>query len=108
MMYVGELSTFFQAWKKWATQILSALNYLHSCEPPIVHANLTCNTIFIQQNGLIKIGCGKRAALDCRHAPILVAPNAIHHHVKTFRENLKNMHYVAPEFESMLYVRDRC
>ncbi|KAH7664949.1 Protein HPO-11, partial [Aphelenchoides avenae] len=76
-----------KAWKKWATQILSALNYLHSCDPPIVHANLTCNTIFIQQNGLIKIGC--------------VAPNAIHHHVKTFRENLKNMHYVAPEFETI-------
>jgi hypothetical protein len=28
---------------------------------------------------------------------ILVAPNAIHHHVKTFRENFKNMHYLAPE-----------
>ncbi|CAD5206933.1 unnamed protein product [Bursaphelenchus okinawaensis] len=76
-----------KAWKKWTTQILSALNYLHSCEPPIVHANLTCNTVFIQQNGLIKIGC--------------VAPNAIHHHVKTFRENLKNMHYVAPEFDQL-------
>ncbi|KAF1629637.1 UNVERIFIED_CONTAM: Nuclear receptor-binding protein, partial [Eudyptes robustus] len=76
-----------KAWKKWTTQILSALNYLHSCDPPIVHANLTCNTVFIQQNGLIKIGC--------------VAPNAIHHHVKTFRENLKNMHYVAPEFDQL-------
>ncbi|KAI6225772.1 Nuclear receptor-binding protein-like protein [Aphelenchoides besseyi] len=76
-----------KVWKKWTTQILSALNYLHSCDPPIVHANLTCNTVFIQQNGLIKIGC--------------VAPNAIHHHVKTFRENLKNMHYVAPEFDHL-------
>uniref|UniRef100_A0A914D7E4 Protein kinase domain-containing protein n=1 Tax=Acrobeloides nanus TaxID=290746 RepID=A0A914D7E4_9BILA len=74
-----------KAWKKWTTQILSALNYLHSCDPPIVHANLTCNTVFIQQNGLIKIGC--------------VAPNAIHHHVKTFRENVRNMHYIAPEYE---------
>uniref|UniRef100_A0A914RHQ0 Protein kinase domain-containing protein n=1 Tax=Parascaris equorum TaxID=6256 RepID=A0A914RHQ0_PAREQ len=74
-----------KAWKKWTTQILSALNYLHSCNPPIVHANLTCNTMFIQHNGLIKIGC--------------VAPNAIHHHVKTFRENIKNMHYIAPEYE---------
>ena len=46
-------------WKKWTIQILSALNYLHSCDPPIAHANLSCNTIFIQQNGLIKIGCGK-------------------------------------------------
>ncbi|KAE9554606.1 hypothetical protein FO519_002166 [Halicephalobus sp. NKZ332] len=72
-------------WKKWTIQILSALNYLHSCDPPIAHANLSCNTIFIQQNGLIKIGC--------------VAPNAIHHHVKTFRENIRNMHYIAPEYE---------
>jgi nuclear receptor-binding protein len=72
-------------WKKWTIQILSALNYLHSCDPPIAHANLSCNTIFIQQNGLIKIGC--------------VAPNAIHHHVKTFRENIRNLHYIAPEYE---------
>ncbi|VDO37070.1 unnamed protein product [Brugia timori] len=48
-----------KAWKKWTTQILSALNYLHSCNPPVVHANLTCNTMFIQHNGLIKIGCGE-------------------------------------------------
>ncbi|VDL82562.1 unnamed protein product [Nippostrongylus brasiliensis] len=74
-----------KAWKKWTTQILSALNYLHSCVPPITHGNLTCNTVFIQQNGLIKIGC--------------VAPDAINHHVKTCRDNLKNMHYMAPEYE---------
>ncbi|KAK0424285.1 hypothetical protein QR680_008592 [Steinernema hermaphroditum] len=74
-----------KAWKKWITQILSALNYLHSCNPPIVHGNITCDTVFIQGNGLIKIGC--------------VAPTAIHHHVKTFRENIKNMHYIAPEYD---------
>uniref|UniRef100_A0A8R1TXF1 Protein kinase domain-containing protein n=1 Tax=Onchocerca volvulus TaxID=6282 RepID=A0A8R1TXF1_ONCVO len=74
-----------KAWKKWITQILSALNYLHSCNPPVVHANLTCNTMFIQHNGLIKIGC--------------VAPAAIQHHVKTFQENIRNMHYIAPEYE---------
>uniref|UniRef100_A0A8B9HDW0 Nuclear receptor binding protein 2a n=1 Tax=Astyanax mexicanus TaxID=7994 RepID=A0A8B9HDW0_ASTMX len=45
-----------KAWKRWCTQILSALSYLHSCDPPIVHGNLTCDTIFIQHNGLIKIG----------------------------------------------------
>lgn len=33
-------------------------SYLHSCEPPIIHGNLTCDTIFIQHNGLIKIGSG--------------------------------------------------
>ncbi|PIO70867.1 hypothetical protein TELCIR_07253 [Teladorsagia circumcincta] len=28
-----------------------------------------------------------------------VAPDAINHHVKTCRDNLKNMHYMAPEYE---------
>ncbi|XP_046740655.1 nuclear receptor-binding protein homolog isoform X2 [Diprion similis] len=77
-----------QAWKRWCTQILSALSYLHSCSPPIIHGNLTCDTIFIQHNGLVKIGS--------------VAPDAIHHHVKTYRENMKNMHFVAPEYGSSL------
>ncbi|XP_063221034.1 nuclear receptor-binding protein homolog isoform X3 [Bacillus rossius redtenbacheri] len=73
-----------QAWKRWCTQILSALSYLHSCSPPIIHGNLTCDTIFIQHNGLVKIGS--------------VAPDAIHHHVKTYRDNMKNMHFIAPEY----------
>lgn len=72
-----------KTWKKWTTQILSALNYLHSSSPPIIHGNLTSNTVFIQQNGLIKIGS--------------VAPDAINHHVKTCRDNLKYLHYMAPE-----------
>ncbi|CAG9097158.1 unnamed protein product [Plutella xylostella] len=75
-----------QAWKRWCTQILSALSYLHGCAPPIVHGNLTCDTIFIQHNGLVKIGS--------------VAPDAIHHHVKTCRENMTNMHIIAPEYGS--------
>ncbi|RVE40928.1 hypothetical protein evm_014422 [Chilo suppressalis] len=75
-----------QAWKRWCTQILSALSYLHECVPPIVHGNLTCDTIFIQHNGLVKIGS--------------VAPDAIHHHVKTCRENMRNMHLIAPEYGS--------
>ncbi|RLU21867.1 hypothetical protein DMN91_006244 [Ooceraea biroi] len=73
-----------QAWKRWCTQILSALSYLHSCSPPIIHGNLTCDTIFIQHNGLIKIGS--------------VAPDTIHHHIKTCRMYMKNMHFVAPEY----------
>ncbi|XP_071454507.1 nuclear receptor-binding protein [Hetaerina americana] len=72
------------AWKRWCTQILSALSYLHSCSPAIVHANLTCDTIFIQHNGLVKIGS--------------VAPDAIHQHVKTCREKMKSMHFLAPEY----------
>lgn len=77
-----------QAWKRWCTQILSALSYLHSCSPPIIHGNLTCDTIFIQHNGLVKIGS--------------VAPDAIHYHVKTCRENIKNVHFIAPEYGSAL------
>jgi len=73
-----------QSWKRWCTQILSALSYLHSCNPPIIHGNLTCDTIFIQHNGLVKIGS--------------VAPDAIHKNVKTFRENVKNFHFIAPEW----------
>jgi len=73
-----------QSWKRWCTQILSALSYLHSCDPHIIHGNLTCDTIFIQHNGLVKIGS--------------VAPDAIHKNVKTFRENIKNFHFLAPEW----------
>eukprot|EP00090_Calanus_glacialis_P041282 TRINITY_DN7266_c0_g1_i1.p1 TRINITY_DN7266_c0_g1~~TRINITY_DN7266_c0_g1_i1.p1 ORF type:complete len:548 (-),score=201.84 TRINITY_DN7266_c0_g1_i1:125-1768(-) len=73
-----------QSWKRWCSQILSALSYLHSLSPPIIHGNLTCDTIFIQHNGLVKIGS--------------VAPDAIHKNVKTFRENIKNFHFLAPEW----------
>lgn len=73
-----------KAWKRWCTQILSALSYLHCCDPPIIHGNLTTDTIFIQHNGLIKIGS--------------VAPDAIYNHVKTYREEVKNIHYAAPEY----------
>ena len=59
-------------------------NYSLSCDPPIIHGNLTCDTIFIQHNGLVKIGS--------------VAPDAIHKNVKTFRENIKNFHFLAPEW----------
>ncbi|XP_012736975.2 nuclear receptor-binding protein [Fundulus heteroclitus] len=73
-----------KAWKRWCTQILSALSYLHSCDPPIIHGNLTCDTVFIQHNGLIKIGS--------------VAPDTINNHVKTFHEEQKNLHFLAPEY----------
>ena len=52
-------------------------------QDPIIHGNLTCDTIFIQHNGLVKIGS--------------VAPDAIHKNVKTFKENMKNFHFLAPE-----------
>ncbi|XP_028328866.1 nuclear receptor-binding protein-like [Gouania willdenowi] len=73
-----------KTWKRWCTQILSALSYLHSCDPPIIHGNLTCDTVFIQHNGLIKIGS--------------VAPDTINSHVKTCHEEQKNLHFFAPEY----------
>lgn len=41
------------------TLLCCCSSYLHSCDPPIIHGNLTCDTIFIQHNGLIKIGSGE-------------------------------------------------
>lgn len=79
-----------KAWKRWCIQILSALSYLHSCEPPIIHGNLTCDTIFIQHNGLIKIGS--------------VAPDTINNHVKTCREEQKSLHFFAPEYGAVANV----
>uniref|UniRef100_A0A4W5MGH2 Nuclear receptor-binding protein n=1 Tax=Hucho hucho TaxID=62062 RepID=A0A4W5MGH2_9TELE len=81
-----------KAWKRWCTQILSALSYLHSCDPPIIHGNLTCDTIFIQHNGLIKIGSG---GSQIRQS---LAPDTINNHVKTCREEQKSLHFFAPEY----------
>uniref|UniRef100_A0A673CIX5 Protein kinase domain-containing protein n=1 Tax=Sphaeramia orbicularis TaxID=375764 RepID=A0A673CIX5_9TELE len=61
-----------KAWKRWCTQILSALSYLHSCDPPIIHGNLTCDTIFIQHNGLIKIGSVIFVRLPQNHDCVLI------------------------------------
>lgn len=61
-------------------------SYLHTCDPPIIHGDLSCETIFIQHNGLIKIGC--------------IAPDIVNTHVKTVVDNMKwsrNMHFIAPE-----------
>lgn len=111
---------------------MSVSSYLHSCCPPIVHGYLTCDTIFIQHNGLVKIGSGKNflnslqtlsiawpSEMDrivfstfiwAKHAdkfPLAVvyklilfsvAPDTIHHHVKTCRDKIKNVHFIAPEY----------
>lgn len=42
-------------WSKWCNQLLSALHYMHNLNT--VHGNLTTDTIFLQHQGLIKIGC---------------------------------------------------
>lgn len=74
-----------KGWRRWCKQILSALRYLHNCDPPIVHGNLNCDTIFIQHNGLMKIGT--------------VAPDAINNYVKTYKHQKRNMHFIAPEYD---------
>ncbi|XP_016311692.1 nuclear receptor-binding protein-like isoform X1 [Sinocyclocheilus anshuiensis] len=105
-----------KAWKRWCTQILSALSYLHSCEPAIIHGNLTCDTIFIQHNGLIKIGSGglKHIEYDCLNVThciivadvffFVVAPDTINNHVKTCREEQKSLHFFAPEYGAVASV----
>ncbi|XP_041103577.1 nuclear receptor-binding protein 2-like [Polyodon spathula] len=83
-----------KAWKRWCTQILSALCYLHSCDPPIIHGNLTCDTIFIQHNGLIKIGSVWHRLF------VNVFPDAVHGRIKHLRDEQRNLHFLAPEYGS--------
>lgn len=46
-----------KALKKWANQVLTALEYLHTHEPCIIHRDLNCSNIFINGNvGEVKIG----------------------------------------------------
>ncbi|OCT77349.1 hypothetical protein XELAEV_18032549mg [Xenopus laevis] len=75
-----------RAWKRWCTQILSALSYLHCCEPPIIHGNLTNDTIFIQHNGLIKIGSE------------LPVPDDLRTPLKVQREEHRTLHFFPPEY----------
>ena len=77
---------YIKTWKHWCRQILWALSYFHQCEPPIVHNNLTCDNIYIQHNGLLKIGC--------------VDPDTIRLNVKTFKPDYSSIHYAAPEYKS--------
>ncbi|XP_074434175.1 nuclear receptor-binding protein 2 isoform X2 [Larus michahellis] len=81
-----------RAWKRWCTQILSALSFLHSCEPPIIHGNLTSDTIFIQHNGLIKIG-------SVWHRVFANAlPDDLRSPIRIEREELRNLHFFPPEY----------
>ncbi|XP_020595451.1 LOW QUALITY PROTEIN: probable serine/threonine-protein kinase WNK9 [Phalaenopsis equestris] len=61
-----------KALKHWCRQILSALLYLHSHDPPIIHRDLKCDNIFVNGNqGEVKIG-------DLGLAAILRKPLADH------------------------------
>uniref|UniRef100_A0ACD5X4C5 Uncharacterized protein n=1 Tax=Avena sativa TaxID=4498 RepID=A0ACD5X4C5_AVESA len=45
-----------KAMKRWAIQILTGLEYLHSQEPAVIHRDLKCDNIFINGNdGTVKI-----------------------------------------------------
>nr|XP_033789190.1 nuclear receptor-binding protein 2 isoform X2 [Geotrypetes seraphini] len=88
-----------RAWKRWSTQILSALSFLHSCEPPIIHGNLTSDTIFIQHNGLIKIGSVWYRVF----ANELPVPDELRSPLKVQREQNRDLHFFPPEYG---YVED--
>ncbi|XP_062203288.1 probable serine/threonine-protein kinase WNK9 isoform X1 [Phragmites australis] len=46
-----------KAMRRWAIQILTGLEYLHSQEPSIIHRDLKCDNVFINGNyGKVKIG----------------------------------------------------
>ena len=66
--YAAKLKTNLdlRAVKSWSRQILRGLDYLHSHSPPIVHRDLKCDNIFVNQNqGEVKIGdLGLAAALE--------------------------------------------
>nr|XP_056710813.1 nuclear receptor-binding protein 2 [Euleptes europaea] len=81
-----------RAWKRWCTQILSALSYLHACEPPIIHGNLTSDTIFIQHNGLIKIGSVWHRIFAQAIPADLRSPTRVD------REEQQNLHFFPPEY----------
>uniref|UniRef100_A0AAY4EUA6 Nuclear receptor-binding protein n=1 Tax=Denticeps clupeoides TaxID=299321 RepID=A0AAY4EUA6_9TELE len=88
-----------KAWKRWCTQILSALSYLHSCDPPIIHGNLTCDTIFIQHNGLIKIGSG--CVLFKVTILFIVFDPLMGQQLKLIQ---KSLHFFAPEYGAVASV----
>ncbi|CAF0897501.1 unnamed protein product [Adineta steineri] len=91
------------SWKRWCIQLLSALNYLHSCEEPIIHGNLTCDTIFIQNTGLLKIGSIHYPQMKMFADLGIVAPDVLHRHVKSISDSAaKNLHYQAPEIDEEL------
>ncbi|XP_066873845.1 nuclear receptor-binding protein 2 isoform X1 [Kogia breviceps] len=81
-----------QAWKRWCTQILSALSFLHACSPPIIHGNLTSDTIFIQHNGLIKIGSVWHRIFSN------ALPDDLRSPIRVEREEPRNLHFFPPEY----------
>ncbi|KJE96365.1 NRBP protein kinase [Capsaspora owczarzaki ATCC 30864] len=73
-----------KVWKRWCRQILSALRYLHSMVPPIIHGNVRCDSIFLMHNGLAKVGA--------------ICLDDIRTHVRTVADASQ---YEAPELQAM-------
>ncbi|ESU36410.1 Kinase, WNK [Giardia duodenalis] len=77
--------------KSWALQILEALNYMHTCQPKIIHRDIKAQNIFINgATGVVKVGdlglCAslglQSTAVSCIGTPEFMAP-----------ETYSNAHY---------------
>lgn len=42
--------------KRWCRQMISAIKFMHTRDPPISHGNLKIGNIFLQHNGVLKVG----------------------------------------------------
>uniref|UniRef100_A0A8C7T0V3 Protein kinase domain-containing protein n=1 Tax=Oncorhynchus mykiss TaxID=8022 RepID=A0A8C7T0V3_ONCMY len=71
-----------KAWKRWCTQILSALRSVS-----LTHTDQLCDSFNTNNRAPYLIKTGHR-----------VAPDTINNHVKTCREEQKNLHFFAPEY----------
>lgn len=63
--------------RKWCRQILEGLEYMHSMEPPVIHRDLKCDNIFINERGDIKIGdlgLSKRGGKSDKTSTVLGTP----------------------------------
>lgn len=69
--------------KSWALQILRALNYMHTCQPKIIHRDIKAQNIFINgATGVVKVGdlglCAslgiQSTAVSCIGTPEFMAP----------------------------------
>lgn len=69
--------------KAWALQILRALNYMHTCQPKIIHRDIKAQNIFINgATGIVKVGdlglCAslgiQSTAVSCIGTPEFMAP----------------------------------
>ncbi|XP_024903367.1 nuclear receptor-binding protein 2 [Pteropus alecto] len=82
-----------RAWKRWCTQILSALSFLHACSPPIIHGNLTSDTIFIQHHSFSRL-----AGAVWHRIFSNALPDDLRSPIRAEREEPRNLHFFPPEY----------